>query len=149
MARATESAGTAILENSQILSGFFLRTAFKKLCSNRTRRDYGASNVVGLVLHAQALGYSADSEFGCAVHGPAGGPDLEPPDRRHVDDVALFLLLHDRQHRGHPEQEALDVYIDHPVPFFDLERCHRRDGHDPGVVNDHVDPAVLVDCSPH
>src|SRR5690349_2375345 len=135
------------VELAQILSGVFLRTAFRKLGSNRARRDYGASNIVGLVFHAQALGYRADSEFGCAVYGPAGGPDLEAPDGRHVDDVALFLLLHDRQHRGHPVQEALDVYIDHAVPLFDLERRHRRDGHDPGIVDDHVDSAVLTDCS--
>src|SRR5436190_19214357 len=56
------------VELAQVLSGAFLRTAFGKLGSNRTRRDYGASNVVGLVLHAQALGDSANSEFGCAVY---------------------------------------------------------------------------------
>src|SRR5258706_14753016 len=123
------------VELAQILSGVFLRTAFRKLGRNRTRRDYGAANIVGLVLHAQALGYSADSEFGCAVYSPAGVPDFEAPDRRHVVEVALFLLLHDRQHRGHPVEEALDVYIDHAVPFFDLERGHTCDRHDPGIVN--------------
>src|SRR6266851_10147348 len=38
--------------------------------------------------------------------------------------------------------EALDVHIDHSIPFFDLERRHRCDGHDPGIVHDRVDSAM-------
>src|SRR5262249_45733381 len=38
-------------------------------------------------------------------------------------------------------------HIDHLIPFFDLESRHRRDGHDPGIVYNHVDPAVLFHSS--
>ena len=37
-------------------------------------------------------------------------------------------------------KEALDVHNRYPVPFFDLERRQR---HDPEIVRDRVDPAVL------
>src|SRR5258708_5628236 len=35
------------------------------------------------------------------------------------------------------------------IPFFDLERRHRCDGHDPGIVHDRVDSAVLVNGASH
>ena len=132
------------VELAQILSGRFLRAAFRELRGNSARRNYGAANVVGLMLHAEALSHRPHGEFRRTVDSAARREDFDASDRSDVDDMTLFLLLHDRQHRGHPVQEALDVHIDHPVPFFDLDRRHRRDRHDPGIVNDHVDPAVLV-----
>jgi DNA-binding transcriptional LysR family regulator len=59
--------------------------------------------------------------------------------------VTLLLLLHDWQHRGYSVQDALKVHIDHPVPFFDLESIDRCDGHNPGVIYDHIDSPKTVD----
>ncbi len=53
-----------------------------------------------------------------------------------------FLLLHVRQRRGDAVEHALDVDVDHPVPFVDLEPFERRVRHQAGVVEHHVDAAV-------
>ena len=60
-----------------------------------------------------------------------------------------FCFLHDQwKYCGHSIQEALDVDIDHSIPFFDLERRHRRDGHDPGIVNDRASIRPCLSTAP-
>ena len=70
----------------------------------------------------------------------AAGADLVAGHRGNIDDMPGFLLLHIRQRRGDAVQHALDVDVDHPVPLVDLEPLERRLRHQPGIVDDHVDP---------
>jgi hypothetical protein len=70
-------------------------------------------------------------------------------DRGHVDEVPGFLLLHVRQRRSDAVQHALDVDVDHPVPFVDLEAFERRLRHQAGVVDHDVDAAVGLDRCIH
>jgi hypothetical protein len=60
-----------------------------------------------------------------------------------------FLLLHIRQRRGDAVQYALDVDVDCPVPFLDLEAVEWRLRHQPDIVDHDVDtPVRLPGCSP-
>jgi hypothetical protein len=49
-----------------------------------------------------------------------------------------------RQCRGNAVQHPLDVHVDHPVPFVDLEAFKWRLRHQPGVVDHHIDPPVCL-----
>ena len=53
-------------------------------------------------------------------------------------------LLRDKrgQHGGDAIENTLDVDIDHFVPIVGLKRREGRTGHDPGIEEDHVDPAI-------
>ena len=44
-------------------------------------------------------------------------------------------------------QVALDVDIDHPIPFIDLEGRQRRNRHDSSVIHHDIDAAETVDSS--
>ena len=54
----------------------------------------------------------------------------------------LFCRCHMRQRGGDAVEHALDVDVDHSVPVLDLAALERRVRHQPGIVDDHVDPAV-------
>ncbi|MNG30985.1 hypothetical protein D3C84_1167150 [compost metagenome] len=41
-------------------------------------------------------------------------------------------------------QYATDIHIDHPVPLVHLQRIELGKRHDPGVVDQHIDPAELL-----
>ena len=56
--------------------------------------------------------------------------------------MSSLLLLHMVQRRGDTVQDALDVHVDHPVPFIDLESFEQRMRHEPGVVDHDVDTAI-------
>src|ERR1700737_981731 len=72
------------------------------------------------------------------------GPDLMASHGGHIDDMPGFLLLHIRQRRGNAVEHALDVHVDHPVPFVDLEALKWRLRHQPGVVEHDIDPPVCL-----
>jgi hypothetical protein len=55
-----------------------------------------------------------------------------------------LLLLHIRERRGDAAQHALDVHIDHPVPFDDLEALEQRLWHQPRIVDHDVDTTVRL-----
>ena len=61
--------------------------------------------------------------------------------RRGRDDVARPLLFHMWQGSRNAVENTLDVHVNHPVPFVRLEAFQSRQGHDPGVVAQHVNPA--------
>jgi hypothetical protein len=66
-------------------------------------------------------------------------------DRRQIDDLASSLSLHDRQACGYAVKNAADVDVDHPVPLLDFQRVERRQRHDPGVVDEDIQAAILAD----
>ena len=53
------------------------------------------------------------------------------------------LPVHHRQDGADAVEHALDVDVDHPVPFVELERGHGRKRHDAGIVDHDVDPPPL------
>src|SRR5436190_10439720 len=56
-------------------------------------------------------------------------------------DGDLVELLH-VQSCGDAVEHTLDVDVDHLVPFVHLQSCEPCDGHDAGVIHQHVDLAV-------
>ena len=62
-------------------------------------------------------------------------------DRAHVDDGALALLLHDRQHVLGGEEEALHVDVEHQMPFVLAELDRAAGRADADIVVEHVDAA--------
>jgi DNA-binding transcriptional LysR family regulator len=54
-----------------------------------------------------------------------------------------------RERRGNAVQHALEVDVDHPVPFVDLQALQGRERHDAGVVDENVDPAAGLDGRVH
>ncbi|MNL09442.1 hypothetical protein D3C87_1302020 [compost metagenome] len=50
----------------------------------------------------------------------------------------MALALHAGQNRGDTVQHAADVHVDHPVPFVQLQRRQRGQGHHASVVHDDV-----------
>ena len=67
-----------------------------------------------------------------------------PGDRGDVDELAVALPLHDGEPSGNAVKHALDVNVDHAVPFVDLERLEGRERHQPRIVDHHVDLAELL-----
>ena len=68
-------------------------------------------------------------------------------DRGGVDDAALVLLQHHRQHMLHAEEHADHVDVEHAAkPFQRIFRDRLDLALDAGVVVEHVDGAELVDA---
>ena len=63
--------------------------------------------------------------------------------------MAALLRLHVGRGGGDAVEHALDVDVDHPVPFVDLEAIHGRERHQAGVVDDHVDAPVGLHGTVH
>src|SRR5215469_9489111 len=70
------------------------------------------------------------------------GADPMASHRRDVDEMTCLLLFHVGQRRGDAVQNALDIDVDHQVPFVDFETFKQGLRHQPGVVDHHVDPPV-------
>ena len=67
-------------------------------------------------------------------------------DRGGVDDAALILFEHHRQHMFQPQKNADHVDIEHPTKRLQrISRDRRHVAFDAGVVVEHVDGAELVD----
>jgi hypothetical protein len=98
---------------------------------------------VGVFL-AKAVRDGVDGEFRGAVDR-TGRHDRVAADGGNVDDLAVALLFHQRQHGGDAVEDAADVDVDHLVPFVDFQRFERRERHQAGVVDDDIDMAVLFD----
>jgi hypothetical protein len=82
------------------------------------------------------------SWLGRRIDGAAGS-GLVAGDRGDVDHVAALLRDHGGQRRRDPVQHALDVGVDHALPFLDVQSLQERAWHQTGVVDDDVDAAVL------
>jgi hypothetical protein len=52
--------------------------------------------------------------------------------------VAALLPCEHRERGGDAVEHALDVDVDHAVPLIDERLVDRREGHQPGVVHEHV-----------
>jgi hypothetical protein len=63
--------------------------------------------------------------------------------------VARFLLLHVGEGGGDSVKHALEVDIDHLIPFVDPQPIQGRKRHHTGIVDEHVDPPVGRDGSVH
>src|SRR3984893_19209458 len=95
--------------------------------------------------HPQPFSQRAHSCLGGAVDRSAGGEHFDPENRSDVNDVAALLLLHVRQGSSNPIEKSFDIDVNLPVPFIYLKGFDRCDGHNAGVVDDHIDTAETVD----
>ncbi|MDY7104812.1 MAG: PQQ-binding-like beta-propeller repeat protein [Actinomycetota bacterium] len=91
-----------------------------------------------LQLAEQALAHPDHGPLRRAVGAETGH---DPGHRRRVHDVALVLLLEQRQERAHPVDHTPQVDVDHPLPG--LERV--PEPADTGVVAHHVHGAEPAD----
>jgi len=71
--------------------------------------------------------------------------DFDPENRSDVDDVTALLLQHVRQNGGDPVEESFDIDVNLAVPFLYPQSLDRCDGHDPGVIEEHIDAATTID----
>ncbi len=92
-----------------------------KIALDDTWVDAGDTELV--VLLAKAIRDRTHSVFCCTVNRRCWY-DLKRTDRRDIDDVARAALVHVWKHRSDAIEDALDVDVDHLLPFVDLERCH-------------------------
>ena len=92
-----------------------------------------------------ALGQPDHRMLAGAVDRDVGRAD-QAGDRRGVDDAAVVLLQHHRQHMLHAEEDADHVDVEHPAKRLQRIFGDRRDvALDAGVVVEDVDGAELVD----
>ena len=107
-------------------------------------------------IHAHAgLGAFLRRAFGQPDHGVlAGAVDRnigradQAGDRGGVDDAALVLLEHHRQHMFHAEEDADHIDVEHAAKTLQRIFRDRRDvALDAGIVVERVDGAELVDGS--
>jgi hypothetical protein len=61
------------------------------------------------------------------------------------DQMAALLSLEARQGCGNSIEHAFDIYIDDLFPFVDFVGLQRRKRHQPGVVDKHIESAVILD----
>ncbi len=73
--------------------------------------------------------------------GVAGGADH----RGDVDDAAVALLHHGAHHGAAQAEDRLQVGVEHGVPVLVLHAHGEHVARDAGVVDQHVQPAVLLD----
>ena len=73
------------------------------------------------------------------------GVGAEPLDRADVDDAPAASTTHVRQRGLREEQRCAQVDGDGELPLFGQDLGHRSLGHDPGVVDEDVDPAAPLD----
>ena len=98
---------------------------------------------VSLQLRADGLGDADDEVLGAAVGGAAGEPGLARL-RGEVDDVAAAAALHARQGELHPVHDAVHVDVDQPLRGQVVLVDEPPEGHDPGVVDEHVERAEAL-----
>ena len=92
-----------------------------------------------------ALGQPDHGVLAGAVDRDIGRAD-QAGDRGGVDDAALVLLEHHRQHMLHAQEDADHVDVEHPAKRLQRIFRDRRDvALDAGIVVEHVDGAELVD----
>lgn len=90
--------------------------------SEFTFHDAGmdAGDADPVILLSQAIRDRPHGKLRRAIDG-SRWRDCQSTDRGNIDDVARAARPHLRQHGSDTVEHALDVDIDHPVPFVDLE----------------------------
>ena len=136
-ARANESAGIAtrrrIPARPAATSGSV--TLLGELGRDRAGRDDGRADVRRASPPGAAL-RRGRARRAWSRHRPREpGPTLWPATEETLMTCPDFCRCHVRQRRGDAVEHALDVDVDHPVPFVDLEALERRVRHQPGVVD--------------
>src|SRR6202043_1742239 len=76
---------------------------------------------------------------------PPGGEHLDPENRGYVNDVAALLLLHVGQRSCNAIEKSFDIDVNLPIPFIYLKGLDRCDGHNTGVIDEHIDAAKTLD----
>src|SRR5579859_1718465 len=112
------------------------------------RRDRRYADL-GADLLAKAFGDRADGELGAGIDSATRRENLDASNGTQVDDVAAFLAEEQGEHRGNAVERALDVDVDHRVPFLGVGLGHGADGHDAGIVEEHVELAEVNDDRVH
>src|ERR1700680_2727925 len=134
-------------ELAQVLSGCLVRTALGEFRGNSTRRDHCAPDILGMQFHPEAFSQGAARGLGRAINRSTRSEHLDPENGSDVNDVTALLLLHMRQGSGNSIEKPFDIDVNLPVPLIDLKSLHRCDGHDTGVIDEHIDAAETFDGS--
>ena len=89
-------------------------------------------------LRADGLRDADDEVLGPAIGGAAREPGLARL-RGEVDEVAAAAALHARQGQLHPVHHPVHVDVDQPLGGHVVLVDEAPEGHDPGVVDEHVE----------
>src|SRR5579863_8702633 len=95
--------------------------------------------------HPEPFSQRASRRLGCAINRCTRSKYFDPENRSDVNDVTALLLLHVRQDSGNPIEKSFDIDVDLPVPFIYLKGIDRGDGHNTGVIEEHIDAPETVD----
>ena len=126
-----------LVASSELLSGEFR--------GNGAWRDHRAADILGMQFHPEPFSQGAARGLGRAINRSTRSEHFDPENGSDVNDVTALLLLHVRQGSGNSIEKPFDIDINLPVPFFYLKGLDRRDGHDTGVIEEHIDAAETVD----
>src|ERR1700722_1477093 len=75
--------------------------------------------------------------------------NLEAGRRDDVDNMPTALSPEHRQGGGNAVEDAPQIDVDHRVPILDAQRVEARDGGDPSIVDDLVEPPEAFDRARH
>src|SRR5260221_2131217 len=103
------------------------------------------AQTVDAFVHVERMGQLQHRMFGGCVGRARHLRDMAAGPGRNVDDAAVLLLAHRRQHRAHAVQDAVEIDIDELVPAFELHVGPAALWNiDAGVVDQEVDTAMTA-----
>src|SRR2546423_8907896 len=95
--------------------------------------------------HPEAFSQGAARGLGRTINRSTRSEHFDPENGSDVNDVPAFLLLHLRQSSGNSIEKPFDIDVNLAVPFIYLKGLDRCDGHDTGVIDEHIDATETVD----
>src|SRR5215212_10639557 len=139
---ALSSHGDGVLEVLAYVGG---RETVVERGGNDAGGDTVYEDVLGDEFFGHGAGQGADAALGSGVGDGAGASAVAGRDGGHVDDPAVPLPPHDRQHRPRYQVDALQVHVHNPIPEV-LGHLGERSAFDQGprVVDQDVEPPETV-----
>src|SRR5882757_6476467 len=95
--------------------------------------------------HPEPFSQGAARGLGRAINRSTRSEHFDPENGSDVNDVTALLLLHVRQGSGNSIEKPFDIDVNLPVPLLYLKGLDRCDGHNTGVIEEHIDAAETVD----
>ena len=137
------SSGCSILR--LLLLGRHHRPQFQDRGCDLAGRQAAGAQTVDAFVHVERMGQRQHRVLGGGVGRARHFRDVTSGPGRDVDDAAVFLLAHRRQHRAHAIQHAVEIDLDQFVPAFQLHVGPAALRHiDAGAVDQQIDAAMLA-----
>src|SRR5713226_3023150 len=95
--------------------------------------------------HPEPFSQGAARGLRRAINRSTRSEHFDPENGSDVNDVTALLLLHVRQGSSNSIEKPFDIDVNLPVPLLYLKGLDRCDGHDTGVIEEHIDAAETVD----